>query len=93
MDEVFIVTGTTFKFCKQAIQVMNKIDPPALYLVRTQCDRFSSEEEFEKTVAQDIQTLAAWNVDREILYISSLRPDEFKDNARFKNLLTGSTTK
>ena len=43
VDIMFIVTSVTFKNSIKSIQVMNKINPPKLYLVRNQCDRFDSD--------------------------------------------------
>jgi hypothetical protein len=40
-------------------------------------------------VAKDKQVLANIGIKREILYISTKKSDSFKDNAKFKRLMTG----
>lgn len=70
---------------------MDKINSSILYLVRNQCDRFETEEEFAKTVEKDHSLLIKYKVInvKKILYISALRDDSFKDNQLFKKLMTG----
>ena len=89
MDFVFIATAVTFKNCKRCIQVMNHINPPKLFLLRTQCDRFSNEAEFQSARQKDQQLLLEWGIYREVLYVSARMPDTYRDNARFKRLLRG----
>ena len=69
--------------------MMSKINPPKMFLVRTKCDFFDSDVDFEEVVAQDRDYLSSIGVHREVLYISVKRPDDFKDNLQFKNLLLG----
>ena len=64
VDYVFIATAVTFKNCKRCIQVMNHINPPKLYLVRTQCDKFPSEAEFMSARTKDHQLLKDWGIQR-----------------------------
>ena len=83
---VFIATSVTFKKLKRLIRIMDRINPPMLYLLRTQCDKFPSEEEFESAKAKDLGLLKEWGIKREVLYVSSMEGEEFKDNARFRKL-------
>ena len=86
---MFLITAVTFKNCIRSIQVFDKINPPKLFLVRNQCDKFKSDEEFQSCVTKDNKVLEDINIKREILYISCLKGDNFKDNARFKRLMRG----
>ena len=43
IDIMFIATSVTFKNVIRSIQVMDKINPPKLYLVRNQCDKFETD--------------------------------------------------
>ena len=92
IDFMFIATSVTFKNSFRTIQVMDKINPPKLYLVRNQCDKFANEEQFQKAVEKDKKVLADCNLTnvREILYVSAKKPDNFKDNAKLKRLLRGN---
>jgi GTPase Era involved in 16S rRNA processing len=45
IDFMFIATSTTFKNSIKSIQVMDKINPPKLFLVRSQCDKFKTDAE------------------------------------------------
>lgn len=58
IDIMFIATSVTFKNSIRTIQVMDKINPPKLYLVRNQCDKFSNEEDFQKAVEKDKKVIA-----------------------------------
>ena len=53
IDCMFIVTSVTFKNSKNSIQVMNKINPPKLYLVRNQCDKFENDAKMNECKAKD----------------------------------------
>lgn len=68
---------------------MNRINPPQLYLVRTKCDLYESDAELQKVMIQDRDLMSSWEINREILYISSHRPDSFRDNLKFKRLMSG----
>jgi hypothetical protein len=72
----------------KCLQVMNKINPPQLYLVRTKCDQFS-DNELSEVMGKDRDLISSWKIKREILYISSIRPDGFRDNLKFKRLMSG----
>jgi hypothetical protein len=37
---VFILEDGTFKSIKRVLQILNKINPPCLYIVRNKCDLF-----------------------------------------------------
>ena len=89
IDCVFIMTDRSFKMCKKSIQVMNKINPPKLILVRTKCDLLRDDQEFKEAVATDSNYLKELDVKREILYISAQKPDSFRDNKKFKKYLEG----
>lgn len=58
IDIMFIATSVTFKNSIRTIQVMDRINPPKLYLVRNQCDKFASEEEFQEAVEKDRKVIA-----------------------------------
>ena len=58
VDIMIIATSVTFKNSIRTIQVMNQINPPQLYLVRNQCDKFENEEEFQKAVEKDKKVIA-----------------------------------
>ena len=57
MDFVFVLTAVTFKEVRKAILVFNKLNPTRLVLVRTQCDKFDTEEEFQVARAKDMSLL------------------------------------
>ena len=40
IDIMFIATAVTFSNSKRTIKVMDKINPPQLYLLRNHCDKF-----------------------------------------------------
>lgn len=69
---------------------MDRINPPRLFLLRTQCDKFPTKEEFEVAKTKDYKLLQQWGIKREILYISAMKPDDFKDNLRFKKIMMGA---
>lgn len=88
IDIMFIASSVTFKNVIRSIQVMNKINPPKLYLVRNQCDKFN-ENEMMKCKEKDRKVLLDHGINRPILYVSTLKGDNFMDNAQFKKLLKG----
>ncbi len=61
---MFIATAVTFKNSVKSIQVFDKINPPKLFLVRNQCDKFEKDEDFQAAVAKDRQVLASIGVNR-----------------------------
>lgn len=67
---------------------MNKINPPELYLVRSKCDMIPPGE-LQELKAADLKYIRGLSVNREILYISSIKEQSFEDNARFRRLLLG----
>ena len=81
IDIMFIATSVTFKNVIRSIQVMNKINPPKLFLVRNQCDRFESEAELMNCKEKDKKVLLDSGVKRPILYVSTRKGDDFMDNA------------
>jgi hypothetical protein len=91
IDIMFIATAVTFKNSIKTIQVMDRINPPQLYLIRNQCDRFSNEEDFQKAVVKDNDLLKQYNIKNvaKILYVSAVKDDSFIDNAEFKRLMKG----
>ena len=88
IDIMFIASSVTFKNVIRSIQVMNKINPPKLYLVRNQCDKFS-DNEMTNCKEKDRKLLLDYGINRPILYVSTFKPDSFMDNARFKKLIKG----
>ena len=89
VDIMFIATAVTFKNCKRCIEVMNHINPPQLYLVRNQCDKFESEAKFEQARQKDMGLLQEWGIKREVLYVSAKEHEGYRDNARFKQIMLG----
>lgn len=88
IDYMFIATSVTFKNVVKSIQVMDKINPPKLFLVRNQCDRFTPAE-LEKCKAKDRNVLQQYGINRPILYVSAKKPKEFMDNYQLINLMKG----
>ena len=89
IDIMFIASSVTFKNVIRSIQVMNKINPPKLYLVRNQCDKFRTDAELMKCKEKDRKVLQGCGVNRPILYVSTIKDDSFMDNAQFKKLVKG----
>ena len=89
IDIMFITTSVTFKNVIRSIQVMNKINPPKLFLVRNQCDKFETNAEMMKCKQKDLKVMKDCGVNRPILYVSTRKPDTFMDNAQFKKLVKG----
>lgn len=89
IDIMFVATSTTFKNSIRAIQVMDKINPPKLLLVRNQCDKFESDQAMQKCKEKDKKFLTQHSITRQVLYVSTLRDDSFMDNAQFNKLMKG----
>lgn len=53
VDLMFIATSVTFKNSVNTIQVMDKISPPGLFLVRSQCDKFENDGDLQKCKQKD----------------------------------------
>lgn len=86
---MFIVTSVSFKNSIKTVQVMNKINPPKLFLVRNMCDKFENDADMTKCKEKDRALLAQYGIKRTILYVSNKKGDDFMDNAKLKRLMKG----
>ncbi len=89
IDIMFIVTAITFKNSIRTIQVMDTINPPNLYLVRNQCDKFENEQDLQEAMEKDKKVLKDIKNVKSVLYVSTVKGDEFKDNAKLRNYMKG----
>lgn len=89
IDYMFIVTSTTFKNSIRTIQVMDKINPPKLVLVRNQCDKFDTDLKMQKVKEKDRALLDQYGIARQVLYVSTKKEDNYMDNTRLRKLMKG----
>lgn len=89
VDYMFIATSVTFKNSIRSIQVMDKINPPKLFLVRNMCDKFETQAAMDSCKQKDKELLQQYGINRPILYVSAKKDDSFMDNAKLKALMNG----
>jgi len=89
IDCMIITIGTTFKNSIRSIQVMSKIKPPKLILLRNQCDKFETAADLEKCKKKDKSLMSDYGINLPILYVSAKRDNKFMDNAQFAKIMKG----